>query len=392
MTTPNFRDLFLLDPEIIFLNHGSFGACPKPVFEVYQYWQRELERQPVAFLGGRDGVRRVDHLLDESREQLAAYLGTSADKLVYLTNATTGVNTIARSLKLQPGDEILTTDHEYGACDSALQFACDLSGATMIRQPIPLPLPNDDEIVERIWSGVTPCTRLLFVSHITSSTGLILPVAELCQRARAAGILTLIDGAHAPGQIDLDLDALGADFYTGNCHKWMCAPKGAAFLHVRPEHQSEIHPLVISWGYHLPDIGHTTSAGFVKRHQEQGTLDPAAWLSVPAAIDFTDEHDWPAARANCHALAVATQQRLCDLTDSIIPVRSDAFAQMCLAPLPLDIDPQVFKNRLIDDYHIEVPITVWQGRHFVRVSFQMYTVRTDADALIGAVAELLDRR
>jgi isopenicillin-N epimerase len=387
MTTTNFRDLFLLDPEVVYLNHGSYGACPKPVFEVYQYWQRELERQPVGFF-----ARRLEGLMAEARKQLADYLGTSADNLVYLRNATQGVNTIARSLKLQPGDEILTTNHEYGACDSALQFVCDLSGAQIVRQHIPLPLPSDDEIVELIWSGVTPRTRLLFLSHITSATGLILPVAELIQRARAAGILTLIDGAHVPGQLDLNLDALGADFYTGNCHKWMCTPKGSAFLYVRPERQPEIHPLTISWGYNLLGIGYTTDADFIKRHQTQGTLDSAAYLTIPAAIEFMNDHHWPLMREERHALAVETQQRLCDLNDSIIPVREDAFAQMCLAPLPVDIDPLALKSRLIDDYHIEVPVNVWQGRPFVRVSFQIYTTREDTDALVNALGEMLDIR
>jgi isopenicillin-N epimerase len=370
---------------VVYLNHGSFGACLKPVFEVYQYWQRELERQPVAFF-----ARRLEGLMAESRQQLGEYLGTARENLVYVRNATAGVNTIGASLKLQPDDEVLTTDHEYGACDSALQFVCDRAGATMIRQHIPLPLPSDDEIVELIWSGVTPRTRLLFLSHITSATGLILPIAELIQRARAAGILTLIDGAHVPGQLDLDLDSLGADFYTGNCHKWMCTPKGSAFLYVRPELQPGIHPLVISWGYHRPDIGYTTEEDFITRHQLQGTLDPAAYLSIPAAIEFMNDHKWPTMRQERHALAVETQQRLCDLTDSVKPVREEAFAQMCLAPLPIGTEPQAFKNRLIDEYRIEVPINTWQNRPFVRVSFQLYNTRDDADALLKAVAELLD--
>jgi isopenicillin-N epimerase len=387
MTVSNVRDLFLLDPDVVYLNHGSFGACPKPVFEVYQYWQRELERQPVAFF-----AKRLEGLMAESRQQLGEYLGTAADNLIYLRNATAGVNTVAHSLNLQPDDEVLTTDHEYGACDSAMQFVCDRAGAKMIRQHIPLPLPSDEEIVELILSAVTPRTRLLFLSHITSATGLILPILELIRRARESGILTLIDGAHVPGQLDFELDVLGADFYTGNCHKWMCTPKGSAFLYVRPEHQAAIHPLVISWGYNRPGVGYTTDEDFVTRHELQGTLDPAAYLSIPAAIEFMSDHDWSAMRQDRHALAAETQQRLCDLTDSIIPVREDAFAQMCLAPLPVDTEQQMIKSRLIDDYHIEVPINVWQNRTFVRVSFQVYNTREDADALLKAVAEILDIR
>lgn len=391
MSRKGVRDLFLLDPDVIFLNHGSFGACPRPVFEAYQYWQRELERQPVAFLGAREGAGSAYTLLNEARQRLGQYLGTNGDNLACVANATTGVNTVARSLRLQPGDEIITTNHEYGACEAALRFVCDQAGARLVYVQIPLPLPSDEEIIERIWSAVTSRTRVLFLSHVTSATGLILPVEGLCRRAREGGILTLIDGAHVPGQLDLDLDTLGADFYTGNCHKWMCTPKGSAFLYVRPEHQPGIHPLTISWGYHLPDVGYTTEADFVKRHQEQATRDPAAWIAIPTAIDFMDEYDWPMVRARCHALAVETQQRLCNLTDSVIPVRSDAFAQMCLAPLPVDIDPQAFKRRLINEYRIEVPVNVWQGRPYIRVSFQIYTTPADADALISAVEAMIER-
>jgi isopenicillin-N epimerase len=391
------RDLFLLDPDVIFLNHGSFGACPKPVFDEYQRRQRDLERQPVEFLG-----RRLDGLLAESRARLAAYLGTQPDNLVYVQNATAGVNTVARSLigahRLQPGDQILTTDHEYGACDNTWRFIAELSGLDYVRQHIPLPYTDADAMVEALWQGVTSRTRVIYLSHITSCTGVIFPIEAICRRAREAGIITVIDGAHAPGQIPLDLDVLGADYYTGNLHKWLCAPKGAAFLYVRPEHQAEIAPLVISWGYSDLAQTYTKAQGFIQRHQWQGTHDPAAWLTVPAAIDFQQAYDWDGVRAACHALAVETQARLAELTGLLPVVAPEVYAQMVIAALPdnLKIDPFELKRRLYDECRVEIPVTAWfpaaeggAARFFVRASFQGYNTRADADALLDGLSRLL---
>jgi isopenicillin-N epimerase len=209
------KELFLLDPEITYLNHGSFGACPRPVFEAYQKWQQKLEREPVDFL-----VRQADDLLAEARMALAAYIGCDADEVVYTSNPTTAANFVAHSLKLAPGVEILTTDHEYGAMDRTWHFICKNTGATYRQQPIPLPVSTQKDFVESFWSAVSPQTKIIFLSHITSPTALIFPVKEICQRARQAGILTIIDGAHAPGQIPLVMDEIGADFYTGACHNW----------------------------------------------------------------------------------------------------------------------------------------------------------------------------
>src|SRR5574340_575478 len=238
----SMKELFLLDPDIIFLNHGSFGACPRPVFESYQRWQLELERQPIEFLG-----RRANDLLADSRSVLAQYLGTLRDNLVYVANDTTGVNIVARGLELGPGDEVLASDHEYGALDRTWRFLSQKFGFRYLNQPVSMPLRSADEFIEDFWRGVTNRTRVIFPSHITSPTAVIFPVKEICARARQSGILTVIDGAHAPGQIDLALDDLGADFYTGNLHKWLCAPKGAGFLYARPEVQHLALPLVISW-------------------------------------------------------------------------------------------------------------------------------------------------
>ncbi len=231
----NLREQFLLDPSVIYLNHGSFGACPRPVFQVYQEWQRQLERQPVDFLD-----RRAPGLMSEARAALAEYVGCGTDDLVYFPNPTTAINMIARSLKLGKGDEILTTDHEYGAVDRTWQFICRRRGAHYIRRAIPLPVPEDDALVEHFWSGVNKRTRVIFFSHITSPTAIIFPVEKLCARAREAGLLTIVDGAHAISQVPLNLEEIGADLYTGACHKWLGAPKGAILSLRSP--LSEGHP------------------------------------------------------------------------------------------------------------------------------------------------------
>lgn len=386
------RHLFLLDPEVIFLNHGSFGACPASVFEVYQSYQRELERQPVDFL-----VRRTDNLaaaptgrvtprglLNDARARLATYLNTSPDNLVFVTNATVGINTIARSLPLQPGDEILSTDHEYGAVDKTWQFVCHKTGARLVSQPIPVPVTDHAQMIETLWQGVTSRTRVISLSHITSPTALIFPVANICRRAREAGILTVIDGAHAPGQIPVDLDSIGADFYTGNCHKWMCAPKGSAFLYVRPEHHATIEPLIISHGWE-------PEGTFVSRNQWQGTRDIAAFLSVPAAIEFQEAHNWSAIRARCHDMARELRARMADLTGlkPVAPDNGEWFAQMVAIPLP-PCSPHDLSAALYERYHIEAPLLPRPDRTYIRVSFQAYNTQDDADRLVQALSALLD--
>ncbi len=373
----DLRELFLLDPDVVFLNHGSFGACPRPVFEVYQHWQYELERQPVLFLG-----RRSDALLDEARAALAAFVNADADDVIFVPNATLGLNTVARSLNLSPGDALLTTDHEYGAMDLMWTFICRQTGAHCIRCPIPLPVASHEVFIERLWSAVTPRTKVIFLSHITSPTALIFPIAEICRRARKAGILTIIDGAHAPGHISVDMQRIGADFYAGNCHKWLCAPKGSGFLYARREHHHMIDPLVISWGW--DDTG-----TFVSRNQWQGTRDIAAFLSVPAAIDFLNSHNWDAVRQRCHTLASETRQRASDLTrlPPIQPDSSDWFGQMVTIALP-PCDIATVKDRLYADYCIEVPLMNWNGQPLMRVSYQGYNTRDDMDTLLTALGAI----
>lgn len=389
-TDSDLRELFLLRPDVVFLNHGSFGACPRPVFEAYQQWQLELERQPVEFLG-----RRFGGLLREAREALAAVVGARADDLVYVPNATTGLNAVARSLRLAPGDEVLTTNHEYGALDRTWRFVCARRGATYVNRPLPLPISSADEVIEQLWAGVTERTRVLFLSHITSPTALILPVQELVRRARAVGIITIVDGAHVPGQIPLDLEALGADFYAGNCHKWLNSPKGSAFLYARKEVQPLVEPLVVSWGWQpesstLLSLDSNGSSPFVLQHEWQGTRDIAAYLSVPAAIEFEAVHDWPRVRQECHELARYARQALGELTglEQICPDSPEWYAQMATIPLP-SCDAEELKRRLYDEYRVEVPIIEWNSRQFIRVSVQGYNTREDVEALVEALAALL---
>ena len=377
----SLKQYFLLDSNICFLNHGSFGATPKPVFDEYQRWQRELENQPVEFLG-----RRFTGLMADARAALGAYLGTHADNLVYTQNVTISMNIVARSLELGAGDEVLTSDHEYGAMDRTWRFLAQERGFTYINQSVSL--ESKEAFVDSFWSGVTPRTRVIFLSHITSPTALIFPVHEIIQRARAAGIITVIDGAHVPGQIPLNLDTLGADFSGGNLHKWLCAPKGAGFLYARPEMQHLIKPLVVSWGYESETPGAST---FVDHHEWWGTRDVAAFLSVPAAIKFQQEHDWDKVRTACHALAEDAQRRICELT-GLAPLHSSAdnwFAQLTAAPLPVDTDLAALKARLYDEFRIEVPLIAWKDKKLIRVSIQGYNSHEDVDRLLEALTILL---
>lgn len=377
----SLRNEFLLDPSVTFLNHGSFGATPRPVFESYQRWQVELEREPVEFLG-----RKANARLQESRSVLAGYLGTTADSLAFVTNATTGVNIIAHSLKLAPGDEVLSTDHEYGAMDRTWRYLSKKQGFTYINYTLPLPVTSKEALVEHFWKGVTPATRVIYLSHITSPTAMIIPIGEIIQKARQTGILTVIDGAHAPGQIPLSLDALGADFYVGNLHKWLCAPKGAGFLFARPETQPLIEPLIISWGF---DEDHRKPTDFVNIVEMNGTRDIAAFLAVADAVAFQKSHDWPAVQAACHQLAARARREIVQLygLPALYPDSPEWYAQMGTAPLPDDADVTTLGSRLFQQYAVEVPIVTWARHHLVRFSFQAYNTEQDVDRLIAALKQ-----
>jgi isopenicillin-N epimerase len=335
---------YLLEPGVTFLNHGSYGACPWPVFERYQELQRDLERQPVEFL-----ARRFHELTGEARAALAAFVGASADDLVFVLNA------VARSLPLEPGDEVVTTRHEYGAITRTWQVA----GATLVHaEPEP----------EAVAAAIGPRTKAVSVSHITSPTALVLPAAEICRVARAAWVLAIVDGAHVPGQLPLDLGALGADVYAGNCHKWLSAPKGVGFLWARPEHHGWIEPLVVSWGY---------DDGFAGRHGWQGTRDPAAALAVPAAIEAHRELERSGEMERCRALAASFHDRL-------PPFGAAPAPQMWATELATD-DPEGVQRRLWDEHRIEVVVREWEGRSLLRVSVAPYNDAADLERLLAAL-------
>jgi isopenicillin-N epimerase len=379
------KELFLLDPNVVFLNHGSFGACPRSVFEEYQLWQRRLEWQPVHFIS-----QVLPRQLQTARQRLGQYLNVDKDDLVFVPNATFGVNVVARSLRLGPGDEVLATDHEYGACDHIWQFLSQKQGFEYRRQAVTVPVATPATIVEQFWQGVTSHTKAIFMSHITSPTALHLPATEICRRASEQGILTIIDGAHTLGQIPLDLAAIGADFYASNAHKWLCAPKGSAFLYTRPERQHLVEPLVVGWGWG-DDRAATYGSDYLDYLQWLGTNDLAAYLAVPAAMSFQEEHDWPAVRQRCHALAGQALQRIGELT-GLPPIYPDAaglYHQMVVAPLPAIADLAALKARLVDEFAVEVPLIQWQGRQFIRISVQGYNDQEDIDRLLTALGQLL---
>ena len=378
----NLKKEFLLDPDIHFLNLGSFGACPRPVFEVYQSFQRELEKKPVEFLD-----RQIIKRMEETRSILAEYINCQANEVVFFPNPTTAINMVARNLELENGDEILSTDHEYGAMDRTWRYIARRLGAKYINQPMPLPMTTQGEFIERFWEGVTERTKVIFVSHITSPTALTFPVVEICEKAREAGILTIIDGAHLPGQIPLDLGEINVDIYTGACHKWLCAPKGASFLFARKEVQEWLEPLVVSWGY---EAEKPTTSQFIDYHEWQGTRDMSAFLSVPAAIRFQEENDWPEVRVRCHQLAANAREQINELTgqEPLCPEDGEWFEQMATVRLP-ELNTEILQSRLFNDYRVEVPVFKWNDQPYLRVSVQGYNDEDDIIALVDALEILI---
>lgn len=377
----NLRKDFLLDPSVTFLNHGSFGATPKPVFKEYQRWQRELESQPVEFLG-----RRHNDLMFASRESLALYLGTRAENLIYTQNATIALNIVARSLNLKAGDEVLTSDHEYGAMDRMWRFLSKEHGFTYLNQAVAL--TNQADFVKSFLSGITSNTKVIFLSHIASATATIFPIEEIIQVAKSKNILTIIDGAHVPGQLPLNLDLLNADFYAGNLHKWLCAPKGSGFLYANPKSQHLLKPLIVSWGYESET---PSNSKFVDEHEWIGTRDLAAFLSVPKAIAYQQKHDWARIRSACHQLLIETWHRIHEVTKvNPLHINPDSwFAQMAVASLPHQTDIFALKKRLYDEFRIEIPMIAWNEKKLIRLSVQGYNTKQDMNRLINALKKTI---
>jgi isopenicillin-N epimerase len=375
------KDLFLLNPEITFLNFGSFGACPKPVFEEYQRWQLELEREPIQFM-----LHRGPAQLRTSREALATYVGCNSDDLVFTTNPSYTINIVAKSLKLQPGDEILTTDLEYGAMDRTWAHYSALNSYVYKRQPIHLPLQSEDDFCEQFWRGLTTKTKAIFISHITSSTALIFPVEKICRRAKELGLLAIVDGAHVPGHIPLNLAQLNADVYTGACHKWMMAPKGCSFLYATPQVQEWLEPLVVSWGYGNPTIMHTK---FQDYHQQQGTRDFSAFLTIPACLNFMEKHNWVSESSKCTAMVLEQTPRFAELLHSSAnaPLNKEFFGQMCSLEIGTT-QPELIKQKLYEEHQIEIPVMPHGTKVYIRFSLNAFNTTNDLDRLYEAIQVL----
>jgi len=377
----NPEQYFLLRKDITFLNFGSFGACVKPVFEKYQSFQLEMEAEPVQFITNT-GLK----YLATAREALGNYVHCDKDDLVYVTNPSYAVNAIAKSFDLKAGDEVLATDLEYGACDKTWQYYCEKSGAKYVRQPIPLPIQSKEKFVEEFFKGFTSKTKLVFISHITSSTGLRLPVEEICAIAKQKGVLTFVDGAHAPGQIPLNLKNAPFDFYTGACHKWMMTPKGSSFFYVKRELQNKVDPLVISWGYNAL---FPSSSQFLDYHQTNGTRDYAAFLTIPAAIDFMKEHNWEQVAAECRALVRANAKPFCELLGAtpIAPLTDDFMLQLYSAEIKTK-EPEKLHDHFFNEYKIQIPVMRHGDKVYLRYSINAFNKQSDLDKLFDAVKDI----
>lgn len=388
---------WFLDPEVTFLNHGSFGSCPRPVLEFQTKLRERLERQPLQFL-----VRELEELLDAARGTLAQFVGADTEDLVFVPSATNGVNTVLRSLTFQPGDELLVTDQEYNACRNALDYAASRSGAQVVAAKIPFPLQSAEQVLAAVLERVTPRTRLALIDHVTSQTGLVMPIERLAAGLAARNVDLLVDGAHAPGMVPLDLKALGATYYTGNCHKWLCAPKGAAFLHVQRERQEVIRPLTISHG---ANSRRTDRSRFLIEFGWTGTWDPSAYLSVPEAVRFVGSllpGGWPAVMARNRALALAGRKLLCTALQIPEPCPDEFIGALAAVPItdaPKDGLPAApfyeypLQDRLRIEHGIEVPIMPWPAppKRLPRISAQLYNSLPQYELLAAVLIEALQK-
>ena len=374
------KDHYLLEKNIIYLNHGSFGACPKPVFKNYQNWQRLLESQPVQFLS-----HDIYKYLEESRIHLSNLISCDSDDIIFVPNPTTAINTIIRSLMIDKNYEVLTSNHEYGAMIRAWEWFSKNKGYTLTQKHLRIPFTTTNNFVDDFWSAVTNNTKIIFISHITSPTAIIFPIEEICQQARNKSIMTIIDGAHVPGHIQLDISTLDPDIYIGACHKWLSAPKGSSFMYVKKDIQDIIDPLIISWG---KDVDPSPSS-FINENQYQGTRDFSSFLSVPAAINFQRDNDWEIVKARCRDLTKKTLISLQNIlkSDLLCPVNDSWLAQMASIQIPVN-DSLKMKNELLKKYNIEIPIFEWDGKKMLRFSFNAYNDEGDSNELIDAIKDI----
>jgi isopenicillin-N epimerase len=393
-----------LDPTVTFLNHGSFGACPRPVLRAQQAWRDRMEADPIDFF-----VRQLEGHLDAARAEVAAFVGSIPEHVAFVPNATTAVSSVLRSLRFEPGDELLANDQEYPSAVYALRDVVQKTGATLVIAPVPFPIREPGQVFDAVLGAVTPRTRLAVISHVTSGTALVFPVAELVRELAGRGVATLIDGAHAPGMLPLALDELGADYYTGNGHKWLSAPKGAAFLHVRPDLQKQIRSLVVSHG---TESAREDRSRFWLEFDWQGSHDPSAFLAMPAAIRFLGSllpGGWTELMAANHALALAGRDLVCERLGVEPPAPDEMLGSMALVPLqPLGSSRLRFGGAEISDllwerHRIEIPVGEWPNpmsseaapglpRCYARISAQRYNSLGQYAMLADAVDEILASR
>ena len=385
MQKNNLKSQFLLREDITYLNFGAFGACPKPVLEKQHQIQEEVEEDPTLFM-----TEKLPRYLKDARIALSGFLKCDPDDVVYVTNPSYGVNIVAKSLHLNSGDEVLATELEYGACDRTWEYYCRQKGAVYVRQKIRFPIESREDFISQFVQGIASKTKLIFISHITSSTGLLLPVHEICQIAKEKSIPTFIDGAHAPGQVALNLSELDPDFYTGACHKWMLAPKGSSFLYVKKELQNLLDPLLISWGYNSDN---PSDSRFLDYHQLQGTKDYSAFLTVPTAINFMKENNWDDVRTECKTITQNHAERFCKLLNAtpLSPVTDDFIAQLYSIRLQINA-PEKLHDVLYNKYKIQVPVMPHNNTWYLRYSINAFNSNDDLDKLYDAMEEIIKNK
>ena len=373
-----YKPLFSIDPEVTFLNHGSFGACPKEVFDSLIKFQKKTEYEPVKHL-----AYDIYQYLKESRSALSEYVNCHVDDIAYFPNPSTALNTLIRSLDLKEGDQILTTNHEYGALDRTWRFISKKRGCEYIKLEVEIPFTDKTLIIDSFRRSINKNTKVIFLSHITSATALILPVKEIIELAREHNILTIIDGAHVPAHIDLDIKKLDPDFYCGACHKWMCSPKGVAFLYVKREHQERMEPLVVSWGY---EAENPSDSQFLDYMQWQGTNDISAYLTIPDTIEFLRKHNWKEKAQHCRALNLWAKKEICNALDTYATGDDQFLGQMTTIAFKLE-DPLQEQIDFYTQYKIQLPFIKWNDKTFFRISLQVYNSKEDINYLIKSLLQ-----